>query len=189
MTGTSGTSTECSSRSDGPLSREDFSSSDDGPAQPCLSPSLSRDGPMVSVGSAEHPDTCKACAFYCFTHSGCRNGVDCTYCHLSHESKLRQRRDEWKKAQRHKRKELRKAAKGTDSPQEVPETLPMPKIAYCEPQARRPQLVECGSAGYALILMARGAPGLSMECFDVPPGERCTMSPSYVGGGRQVNNL
>lgn len=74
-------------------------------------PSLQRDGPISSLGSADHPD-CKPCAFYCYSLRGCRNGNNCTYCHLFHESKLRQRRDEWKREQREKRGRMRRDVKG-----------------------------------------------------------------------------
>jgi len=66
-------------------------------------PSLRQDGAVANAGSVGHPDECKACAFYCYSLRGCRNGDECTYCHLFHESKLRQRREEWKKTQREKR--------------------------------------------------------------------------------------
>jgi len=73
-------------------------------------PSLQRDGPTSSLGSKDHPD-CKPCAFYCYSLRGCRNGHNCSYCHLFHESKLRQRRDEWKKEQREKRGRMRRDVK------------------------------------------------------------------------------
>mmetsp|Transcript_32541 Transcript_32541/g.74349 ORF Transcript_32541/g.74349 Transcript_32541/m.74349 type:complete len:412 (-) Transcript_32541:77-1312(-) len=73
--------------------------------------SLERHGPSRSLGSAGHPDACKPCAFYCYSLCGCRNGPDCIFCHLFHESKLRQRREEWKRTQREKRGLRRKAAR------------------------------------------------------------------------------
>lgn len=68
-----------------------------------LLPSLRQDGAVANAGSLGHPESCKPCAFYCYSLRGCRNGAECSYCHLFHESKLRQRREEWKKAQREKR--------------------------------------------------------------------------------------
>lgn len=81
-------------------------------------PSLQRDGPTESLGSADHPD-CKPCAFYCYSLRGCRNGSNCTYCHLFHESKLRQRRDEWKREQREKRGRMRRDVKSGSETQSV----------------------------------------------------------------------
>lgn len=101
-------------------SRDESSSCDDVPAadhaqpkQPeelddgAARPSLQRNGPSLSIGSAQHPAACNPCAFYCFSLRGCRNGEQCTYCHALHESKLKQRREEWKKVQREKRGQLR----------------------------------------------------------------------------------
>jgi len=73
--------------------------------------SLERNGPQESLGSRQHPEGCKPCAFYCYSLCGCRNGPSCIFCHLFHESKLRQRREEWKRAQREKRGLRRKAAR------------------------------------------------------------------------------
>uniref|UniRef100_A0A7S1FCE4 C3H1-type domain-containing protein n=1 Tax=Noctiluca scintillans TaxID=2966 RepID=A0A7S1FCE4_NOCSC len=104
-------STEPSDLVCGAARHDRSSSSDCNAASTSVSSSLQRNGPMASVGSAKHPDACNACAFYCFTFAGCRHGVDCAYCHLAHESKVRQRRTEWKKDQRQKRKEARQSAK------------------------------------------------------------------------------
>lgn len=65
--------------------------------------SLHRDGPSVSLGSAQHPDECNPCSFYCYSLRGCRNLDGCEFCHQFHESKIRKRRSAWKKAQRAKR--------------------------------------------------------------------------------------
>jgi len=75
--------------------------------------SLRRNGAMETLGSKDHPD-CKPCAFYCYSLRGCRNGRECPYCHMFHESKLRQRRDEWKKNQREKRGRLRRGQRDDD---------------------------------------------------------------------------
>jgi len=96
-------------------SRDDDASSSDGDAQVAANAaldtavgeqltSLRRNGTSQSAGSRGHPDECKPCAFYCFSLRGCRNGDACGYCHMFHESKLRQRREEWKKAQREKKR-------------------------------------------------------------------------------------
>jgi len=71
--------------------------------QPDGYPRLCAAGPQESRGSLGHPDACNPCAFYCFAARGCRNGGDCSFCHLLHESKLQRRRAEWKMAQRSKR--------------------------------------------------------------------------------------
>mmetsp|Transcript_56365 Transcript_56365/g.132157 ORF Transcript_56365/g.132157 Transcript_56365/m.132157 type:complete len:442 (-) Transcript_56365:119-1444(-) len=66
---------------------------------------LARDGASESVGSVQHPNGCKPCAFYCFSpQSGCRNGLDCVFCHLDHVSRLRKKKEEWKRTQRERRK-------------------------------------------------------------------------------------
>mmetsp|Transcript_96324 Transcript_96324/g.272374 ORF Transcript_96324/g.272374 Transcript_96324/m.272374 type:complete len:317 (-) Transcript_96324:98-1048(-) len=68
---------------------------------------LQGEGPQTSVGSAGHPDSCQACTFYCFTRRGCNRGADCRFCHLTHQSKLQQRREAWKQQQREKRRTVR----------------------------------------------------------------------------------
>jgi len=64
-------------------------------------------GPQTSSGSTDHPDNCMPCTFYCFTRRGCNRGLECRFCHLTHQSKLQQRREAWKKQQREKRKMIR----------------------------------------------------------------------------------
>lgn len=68
---------------------------------------LSVEGAQTSAGAGGHPDSCMPCTFYCFTRRGCNRGVDCRFCHLTHQSKLQQRREAWKKQQREKRKSIR----------------------------------------------------------------------------------
>lgn len=68
---------------------------------------LHTDGPQVSAGSTGHPENCMPCTFYCFTRRGCNRGLECRFCHLTHQSKLQQRREAWKKQQREKRKSIR----------------------------------------------------------------------------------
>jgi len=74
-------------------------------------PNLQTHGDQPSAGGASHPNGCTPCAFYCFKRSGCRKGDDCMYCHMSHISKQRQRRDQWKKDQREKRCVARECAR------------------------------------------------------------------------------
>jgi len=64
-------------------------------------------GEVWSEGSAQHPDNCTPCAFYCFKQLGCSKDKDCNFCHMSHVSKQRQRREEWKLHQREKRRSMR----------------------------------------------------------------------------------
>mmetsp|Transcript_50791 Transcript_50791/g.118693 ORF Transcript_50791/g.118693 Transcript_50791/m.118693 type:complete len:384 (+) Transcript_50791:19-1170(+) len=72
--------------------------------------SLTRNGPQVSLGSKGHPDLCTPCAFYCFSLCGCRSGPDCTYCHMFHESRVQQRRQEWKRKRQERRVKGKAAA-------------------------------------------------------------------------------
>lgn len=59
-----------------------------GASQRQLHPSLDRDGPRHSKGSSQHDSgECKPCAFYCFSHGGCKTGDSCQYCHMFHRSK------------------------------------------------------------------------------------------------------
>jgi len=68
---------------------------------------LHSEGAQTSAGSGGHPDGCMPCTFYCFTRRGCNRGVECRFCHLTHQSKLQIRREAWKKQQREKRKSIR----------------------------------------------------------------------------------
>jgi len=68
---------------------------------------LQQDGSQTSAGSEGHPENCMPCTFYCFTRRGCNRGVECRFCHLTHQSKLQQRREAWKNQQREKRKSIR----------------------------------------------------------------------------------
>jgi len=42
---------------------------------------------LKSLGSAQHPNGCVECCFFFFGPSGCRSGVDCTFCHEFHQRK------------------------------------------------------------------------------------------------------
>jgi len=70
------------------------------------SPTLRSNGEMWSQGSAQHPDNCTPCAFYCFKRFGCSKDKDCIFCHMNHVSKTRQRRGQWKLRQREKRRSM-----------------------------------------------------------------------------------
>lgn len=51
----------------------------------------SNSGALPSVGSAGHDQgLCKRCAF--FPKGRCKNGADCTHCHLEHPKQIRHRR-------------------------------------------------------------------------------------------------
>jgi len=82
---------------------------------------LAREGPKESMGSVGHPDGCTPCTFYCFTRRGCNRAADCKFCHMTHQSKLQQRREAWKKQQREKRKLMRGFAHKEDAVPEVPQ--------------------------------------------------------------------
>lgn len=46
---------------------------------------------LLSRGSALHPDGCVPCSFHCYSHSVCREGRACNYCHRDHTRKTRRR--------------------------------------------------------------------------------------------------
>lgn len=73
------------------------SAQDDEAAEPV---SLKVNGPLWSPGAIFHPDQCTPCTFFCFQKAGCRNGDDCAFCHLFHESRTQRRQREWKEARR-----------------------------------------------------------------------------------------
>ncbi|CAK9036531.1 Uncharacterized protein SCF082_LOCUS21769 [Durusdinium trenchii] len=98
---------------------EFLESSDDEEAGPGYA-TLAREGPKESTGSVGHPDGCTPCTFYCFTRRGCNRGADCKFCHMTHQSKLQQRREAWKKQQREKRKLMRGFAHKDEAAPEVP---------------------------------------------------------------------
>mmetsp|Transcript_51076 Transcript_51076/g.94479 ORF Transcript_51076/g.94479 Transcript_51076/m.94479 type:complete len:391 (+) Transcript_51076:150-1322(+) len=80
--------------------------------------SLTRNGPEASAGSKGHPDLCTPCAFYCFSLCGCRSGPDCSYCHMFHESRVQQRRQEWKRKRQERRVKGKAAAQARASSKE-----------------------------------------------------------------------
>lgn len=88
-------------------SQEQEQGDGDQPADTGHYATLHGEGPQTSAGSTNHPDQCMPCTFYCFTRRGCNRGADCRFCHLTHQSKLQQRREAWKKQQREKRKSIR----------------------------------------------------------------------------------
>lgn len=82
-------------------------SSSDGDKQLEESPvhrTFAQGGEQHSRGSVNHPDACTPCAFYCFRKVGCPSGEGCDYCHMGHESKSRNRREEWKRQQTERRR-------------------------------------------------------------------------------------
>lgn len=81
---------------------------------------LHNEGPQISAGSGGHPESCMPCTFYCFTRRGCNRGLECRFCHLSHQSKLQQRREAWKKQQREKRKSIRERVAAEGQPRRTP---------------------------------------------------------------------
>ncbi|CAJ1370433.1 unnamed protein product [Effrenium voratum] len=84
---------------------------------------LAVEGAKESAGSVGHPDGCTPCTFYCFTRRGCNRGAGCKFCHMTHQSKLQQRREAWKKQQREKRKLMR----GFAHKEEVMAEAPLPR--------------------------------------------------------------
>lgn len=46
---------------------------------------------LKSVGSADHPNGCTECSFYFFSRTGCKNGVDCRFCHVVHPRKAKKK--------------------------------------------------------------------------------------------------
>mmetsp|Transcript_66722 Transcript_66722/g.157113 ORF Transcript_66722/g.157113 Transcript_66722/m.157113 type:complete len:284 (-) Transcript_66722:72-923(-) len=102
---------------------------------------LASEGPKESTGSNGHPEQCTPCTFYCFTRRGCNRGADCKFCHMTHQSKLQQRREAWKKQQREKRKLMRGFAHKDETPVLVPEVSQRPggkgrKVGVAEGQAK-----------------------------------------------------
>jgi len=47
---------------------------------------------LKSAGSADHPNRCKECSFFFFSVAGCKNGVDCRFCHEAHPRKVKKKR-------------------------------------------------------------------------------------------------
>lgn len=83
-----------------------------------LHPSLDRDGPRHTKGSAQHDaGECKPCAFYCFSYSGCHSGDSCNFCHLFHRSKSLIKRDvrASKKPQLNTKQDASESESGTKS--------------------------------------------------------------------------
>lgn len=54
-------------------------------------PSLARNGPVYSQGSAQHPWNCKPCTFFCFAKRGCKKLSACEYCHMDHYRRPKRR--------------------------------------------------------------------------------------------------
>lgn len=54
-------------------------------------PELDSDGELTSMGSKHHPDSCVPCVFAALS-DGCPNGLDCEFCHRTHEIKRKKQR-------------------------------------------------------------------------------------------------
>lgn len=78
-------------------------------------PTLKSHGEAKSLGSGGHPSQCTPCVFYCFKLKGCADGESCSYCHMSHLSRQRRRRDDWKRHQREQRKKCLQAPQSRDA--------------------------------------------------------------------------
>mmetsp|Transcript_70065 Transcript_70065/g.150013 ORF Transcript_70065/g.150013 Transcript_70065/m.150013 type:complete len:392 (-) Transcript_70065:74-1249(-) len=91
--------------------------------------SLQKDGAFANAASQGHPNSCTPCAFYCFSLRGCRNGDQCSYCHLFHESKGRrkQRCEDWKRRHRGKRGSQCEEAASLAPPTSRPERCMVPE--------------------------------------------------------------
>lgn len=68
---------------------------------------LQTHGERHSRGSELHPESCRPCSFFCFRRSGCKAGLACSYCHMSHKSKNSEAQSKFK-AERQKEKFCRK---------------------------------------------------------------------------------
>jgi len=55
-------------------------------AERIVAPNSASEG-LKSVGSAGHPNGCTECSFFFFSRTGCKNGVDCRFCHEIHPRK------------------------------------------------------------------------------------------------------
>mmetsp|Transcript_28037 Transcript_28037/g.52566 ORF Transcript_28037/g.52566 Transcript_28037/m.52566 type:complete len:431 (+) Transcript_28037:131-1423(+) len=139
--------------------------------------SLKTAGPIESVGSVGHPNNCKPCAFYCFSLCGCRMDRDCAYCHLFHQSRLKQRREEWKRAQRMRRgkqkpgKSEEVATASVQRPGAIlrdPEGASMPQANSFNPMAPPPK-------GHAMPAADSLPPGLPQGSVEPPAANPSTL--------------
>merc|ERR1719223_1615455 len=87
-------------------------------------PTLRRDGPQRSLGSATHnAGQCIPCAFYCFKRQGCGKGVECAYCHMDHTSNKKLRQQAWRRKKQEQEKRGRKQLSVKDEEQEEKEKV------------------------------------------------------------------
>lgn len=103
-------------------------------------------GPAQSNGSSKHPDQCEPCVYYCFSKKGCNKGDACDRCHGFHESKLRKKRERWKKDVRQLYQARVAKKRGTEEPyaeteagirqveesEELAGPAPSPEIEYMQ---------------------------------------------------------
>jgi len=65
-----------------------------------MKPEFQAAPPQTSEGSSSHPESCRPCAFHCYSLVACNQGEDCLYCHMDHPRKRRQRGRQARKARR-----------------------------------------------------------------------------------------
>lgn len=136
-------------------------SSSDGDKQVEESPvykTFAEGGEQHTRGGVNHPNACTPCAFYCFRKTGCPSGENCDYCHKGHESKSRNRREEWKQAQTERRK-VKRAAKG-----DVDKLGDLKKATSCAVDSRD---------GTSELSVVSPGPQLASETMALNPLEPC----------------
>lgn len=74
---------------------------------------------LPSAGSVGHPDNCTECMHFIFGRAGCRDGVDCRFCHSFHP-----RKNPKKNRRHHKRFEALVVAAGATIAEETEEPPP-----------------------------------------------------------------
>lgn len=147
------------------------------------SPSLRKDGPDGSnVGSKGHPESCKPCAFYCFSLRGCNAAQECTYCHLFHESRMRRRRAEWKRVKQQRQQQQQqqiselspttswgwpRTDEGVEKSCELKETVPSNTAADV---LRLCAHLHSRLAQFGADLPGNGAASKIAPCVDLHPG-------------------
>lgn len=95
---------------------------------------------LTSLGSAGHPDSCKPCAFHCYSMSPCGRGSNCLYCHMEHPRRRRPR-CQWRKGAKKAGAEKESAEGDEDSGAEAAEKA-APKVPLAPtPEGLMPLLV------------------------------------------------
>jgi len=79
-----GTKTELGSQSASVELAEDFSEQ-----HGVVQGSIAAKTDLASLGSTNHPVSCKPCSFFCYSLMGCERGSDCTFCHMEHPRRIR----------------------------------------------------------------------------------------------------